>query len=93
MTDSPIRIAVELEGIEPNARFQAACDELRAAAAELMKETAEVTGFAIDGDFGPATVWTDMRPMVKGFNIGMPPTRNLKTTGDVNLTDRAPGSN
>jgi len=84
MAESPVRIAVELEGIEPNERFQAACEELRAAATELLHETAEVTGFGVDGDFGPATaVWTDMRPGVKGFNIGMPPVQRIKTTGDI----------
>lgn len=45
MTDSPIRIAVELDGIEPSDRFQAALDELAAAADALLAESAEVSGF------------------------------------------------
>ena len=75
MADSPIRIAVELEGIEPNNRFQAALDELRAAAAELIDDSPEVSGFArgviaddvvinVDG------VWTDMRPHMKTWSFG-----------------------
>lgn len=82
MSDSPIRVAIELEGIEPNDRFQAAVDELAAAAAELIEETAEVTGYVVPHtstveSVVPHTitrVWTDMRPGVKGFNLGMPPT-------------------
>lgn len=85
MADSPVRISVELEGIEPNDRFQAACDELLAAAAELVHETSEVSGFA-RGTMGdePAMVhsvelgggpmrggaWTDLRPGVKSWSWG-----------------------
>lgn len=90
MAESPIRIAVELEGIEPNDRFQAALDELVAATAELLDETTEVTGYVIADDVVITRgkgVWTDMRPGVKGFNIGMPPGRSMKTTGDINLID------
>ena len=74
MADSPIRIAVELEGIEPNDRFQAALDELSEAAVELIDDTTEVSGFAggVMGD-EPAMisgVWTDMRPNVKSWSLG-----------------------
>ncbi len=76
MAESPIRIAVELEGIEPNVRFQSALDELTAAAAELIDEASEVTGYLIGDDVGVLRgEWTDPRPGVKGFNIGMPPSQ------------------
>ena len=83
MADSPIRIAVELEGIEPNDRFQAACDELVAAAAELLEESSEVSGYLMGvGDMAVRTgAWTEIRPGVKGFDIGMPPTRGIVASG------------
>ena len=47
MADSPVRISVELEGIEPNDRFLTALDELAAAADALLAESAEVEGLAV----------------------------------------------
>lgn len=74
MAESPIRIAVELEGIEPNDRFQAALDELGAAATELIDDNADVSGFAggVMGD-EPAMIrgaWIEARPGVKSWSLG-----------------------
>ena len=72
MADSPIRIAVELEGIEPNDRLQAALDELGAAATELIDKSTEVSGFLAGvGDLAVRGVWTDMRPTVKSWSFGV----------------------
>lgn len=74
--ESPIRIAVEFEGIEPNERVRVALDELRAAATQQLEDTAEVTGFYLGGSLGDEFtssqgVWTDMRPDVKSWSFGV----------------------
>jgi hypothetical protein len=71
MADSPIRIAVELHGIEPNARLQAALDELAATAAELVNDSAEVSGYYTGDADWEVGVWTDMRPNVKSWSFGV----------------------
>ena len=82
MADSPVRISVELEGIEPNERFRAACDELAAAAAELIEETADVTGFLLGDEVGAdRAAWTDLRPGVEGFHIGVLGSHGQPTAG------------
>ena len=71
VADSPIRIAVELEGIEPDDRLQAALDELVAAAGELIEESGpEVAGyFTAPGDVAGFVRgdWIAVRPGVKRF--------------------------
>ena len=69
MADSPIRISVELEGIEPGDRFQAALEELAAAADELLTEDPEVAGFALELPYLHAAqgVWSVERPGVRSY--------------------------
>lgn len=80
---SPIRIAVEFEGIEPNERVRVALDELRAAAAQQLEDSGEVTGFtylggALGDEFTSSQgVWTDMRPDVKSWSFGVEQRFNL----------------
>ncbi len=76
MAESPVRISVELEGIEPNDRLQAACDELAAAAAELIEEATGpevVPYFTAPGDVAGISrgVWTNMQPRVKSWSFGV----------------------
>lgn len=71
MADSPIRIAIELDGIEPNDRFQAALDELAAAATDLVNDSTEVSGYKDKIGSTEVGVWTDMRPKVKSWSFGI----------------------
>lgn len=73
MEESPIRILIEVEGIEPSDRFRDAVSELAAATTQLLGDTAEVTGYAYD--LNPNDVnFKAVAPNVLAFNIGMPPT-------------------
>ena len=73
MSQEMIRINVELEGLEPSRRMEAALDELCAAAADMV-EDAEVSGFGgVMGDEPAMVRWQTPRPDVKSFNLGMPP--------------------
>ncbi len=69
MADSPIRISVELEGIEPNGRFQAALEELTAAADALLDEPGEVSGFVLELPYLHAVrgSWSLERPGVRSY--------------------------
>ena len=73
MDESPVRIAIELEGVAASPRFAAAVDELAAAAVEMIGEAADVSGFAYDLNPNEVSL-KEIRPGVLGFNIGMPPT-------------------
>lgn len=72
MDESPVRIAIEVEGVAASPRFAAAVDELAAAAAEMIGEVADVSGFAYDLNPNELSL-KEIRPGVLGFNIGMPP--------------------
>ncbi len=54
-------------------RFSAAANELAAAAAEMIENAAEVSGFAYDLNPNDLSI-KQLRPGTKGFNMGMPPT-------------------
>ena len=79
MADSPVRISVELEGIEPNDRLRAAFGELVAAATELVGDSADTSGFAYDLNPNDLS-FKQVRPTVKSFSFGVERFTDTATT-------------
>ena len=73
MGNEAINISIELDGVEPSERLQAALDELCDAASEMLAD--EVTGFGgVMGD-EPAMIrpaWKVIRPGVQSLEFGIP---------------------
>ena len=71
-------IGIEFPFIVNTKGFHTPIDELAAAAAELISDSAEVTGYYIGDADWEANVWTDMRPKAKTWSFGVEVTSGAK---------------